>query len=231
MWDTVLPECREGEDTYAYSLDEILKMIELVPEPASTMIATAGFAGLRNGELRAFAVENYDGEAILVAKSAWRSQVRKAKTKASRAAVPVISQLAAKLDAHLVRSGSPTSGLMFPNRVGRPIGMQRIVDDVIRPALKGSGVEWRGWHALRRGLVTNLHELGVADKIIQVILRHSSVAVTQRCYIKTRDPLAAKGLRRLERKISHATNMQPEKGETQFSRGRDFRDRQAASFQ
>ncbi len=42
MWDTVLPECREGEDTYAYSLSEILTMLESVPEPAATMIAVAG---------------------------------------------------------------------------------------------------------------------------------------------------------------------------------------------
>lgn len=125
MWDTVLPECREGEDTYAYPLDEILKMIELVPEPASTMIAVAGFAALRSGELCALPVENYDGESILVAKSVWRSHMRKTKTKASRARVPVIAQLAAKLDAHLTRSGSPASGRMFPNSIGKSIGIQR----------------------------------------------------------------------------------------------------------
>ena len=34
-------------------------------------------------------------------------------------------------------------------------------------------------------LATNLHDLGVADKTIQAILRHSNVAVTQKCYIKT----------------------------------------------
>ena len=44
---------------------------------------------------------------------------------------------------------------------------------------------WHGWHAFRRGLATNLHRLGVPDKIIQAILRHSNVAVTQSCYIKT----------------------------------------------
>ena len=43
---------------------------------------------------------------------------------------------------------------------------------------------WRGWHAFRRGLATNLHALGIADKEIQAILRHSNIAVTQSCYIK-----------------------------------------------
>jgi len=112
---------------------------------------------------------------------------------------------------HLASMGSPPSGLMFPNSVGKPVGMQRIVADVIRPALVGSGVEWHGWHALRRGLATNLHELGVPDKIIQMILRHSNVGVTQSCYIKTTDPQAVEGMKKLEREISRATNMQPAK--------------------
>ena len=83
-----------------------------------------------------------------------------------------------------------------------------MVAKVIRPALDGSGIEWHGWHALRRGLASNLHELGVQDKVIQAILRHSDLATTQRCYIKTTDQQAFKGMRKLERKITHATNMQ-----------------------
>ena len=45
--------------------------------------------------------------------------------------------------------------------------------------------QWSGWHAFRRGLASNLNRLGVDDSVIQRILRHSNVAVTQRCYIKT----------------------------------------------
>ncbi|WP_148210221.1 tyrosine-type recombinase/integrase [Candidatus Korobacter versatilis] len=198
MWDTVIPECREGEETYAYSLHEILRMLELVPEPAASMIAVAGFGGLRSGEIRGLLVEHYNHDSIFVAQSAWRSQVKKVKTKASKAPVPVVSQLAARIDAHLKTMGSPASGFMFPNAVGKPIGMQRVADEVIRPALKGSGIEWHGWHALRRGLATNLHGLEVPDKITQMILRHSSVSVTQSCYIKTVDSQAVKAMRKLE---------------------------------
>ena len=32
--------------------------------------------------------------------------------------------------------------------------------------------KWRGWHAARRGLGTNLYALGVPEKVIQDILRH-----------------------------------------------------------
>jgi integrase len=50
------------------------------------------------------------------------------------------------------------------------------------------------WMA-RRGLGTNLYRLGVPDKVIQAILRHSNVNVTLGYYIKpqTHDVIAAMG--------------------------------------
>ena len=45
-------------------------------------------------------------------------------------------------------------------------------------------VRWHGWHAFRRGLATNLHEMGIPDRHIQDILRHSDVSVTRKAYIK-----------------------------------------------
>jgi integrase len=55
--------------------------------------------------------------------------------------------------------------------------------------------EWHGWHAARRGLGTNLYRLGVPDKVIQAILRHSNVNITLGYYIKpqTDDVIAAMG--------------------------------------
>ena len=44
--------------------------------------------------------------------------------------------------------------------------------------------QWRGWHAFRRGLSTRLHDMGKDDHTIKMILRHSSVQVTQQSYIK-----------------------------------------------
>jgi integrase len=44
---------------------------------------------------------------------------------------------------------------------------------------------WHGWHAFRRGLATNLHGLGVDDKTIQAILRHSNIGLTMNVYVKS----------------------------------------------
>jgi integrase len=59
----------------------------------------------------------------------------------------------------------------------------------------------------RRGLATNLHRLRVSDKTIQRILRHSNVAVTQGCYIKTVDCEVTPAMQRFERSLEYAPNM------------------------
>ena len=86
---------------------------------------------------------------------------------------------------------------MFLSPVGKPVNLDALVVDVIVPLLNEVGIKWRGWHGFRRGLATNLHQLGIADKTIQRILRHANVAVTQNCYIKTARPDAVEAMKRL----------------------------------
>jgi integrase len=52
------------------------------------------------------------------------------------------------------------------------------------PILNAIGVPWRGWHAFRRGLATNLSRLGIAPKVIQAILRHSKLDITMNIYVQ-----------------------------------------------
>lgn len=69
---------------------------------------------------------------------------------------------------------------------------------MIQPVLVVNKLQWHGWHAFRRGLATNLHRLGVDDKTIQVIMRHSSVQTTREIYIKGVSSDAAAAMERLE---------------------------------
>ncbi len=71
----------------------------------------------------------------------------------------------------------------------------------MKNVLTKAGVEWVGWHGFRRGLASNLNRLGVDDSVIQAILRHSDVSVTQRCYIKTVPPDAVAAMRQLSAKV------------------------------
>lgn len=96
---------------------------------------------------------------------------------------------------------------MFPNDAGKPTDLNNLVNRVIVPNLNRCAdcrrgkdehapadhefklderlPKWRGWHAARRGLGTNLYRLGVPEKTIQAILRHANVSTTARYYIKT----------------------------------------------
>lgn len=68
---TSLPQSRRPEEAYAYSLEEVLTMIDALPETAATMVAAAAYTGARRGELRGAFWENYrDGE-LLIARSVW----------------------------------------------------------------------------------------------------------------------------------------------------------------
>jgi len=70
-------------------------------------------------------------------------------------------------------------------------------------------IPWHGWHAFRRGLATNLHRLGVSDKVMQQILRHANVTTTMNIYVKTVSADAANAMRALETMCK--TAVQPER--------------------
>lgn len=97
---------------------------------------------------------------------------------------------------------------MFPTSVGTPLAPNNVLRRDILPALKLNGISWHGWHGFRRGLATNLNRLGVPDKIIQRILRHSDVAVTQAAYIKPEDKDSRAAMEKFENSLN-ATQLPP----------------------
>jgi integrase len=192
------PGAPEGAETYAYSLEEVTRLLLYLPQPAYTIAAVAAFSGLRRSELAGLLWENYNGSEIWVTRSVWEGHVNEPKTRKSKAPVPVIAPLAKILDAYRAQCGNPSSGVMFASGKGTPLNLNNVLNRAVLPVLRKAGIAWHGWHAFRRGLATNLHRLGVQDKVVQSILRHSNVAVTQACYIKTVDADSAAAMKLLE---------------------------------
>ncbi len=207
--DVEIPNARPAGETYAYSLEEEAQMLAILPEPAATVVAAAAFTGARKGEIRGFTWENYNGSEIRVEKSIWRSYQGEPKRPKSKAAIPVIAQLKLLFDRHWERRGKPRAGFIFSNELGDPMNLEALAVDVIRPALEKANLKWNGWHAFRRGLATNLHRLGVSDKVIQQILRHANVTTTMNIYVKTVSADATKAMKALETMC--ATTVQPER--------------------
>jgi integrase len=206
--DVEIPNARPAIETYAYSLEEEAQMLAILPEPAATVVAAAAFTGARKGEIRGFTWENYNGSEIRVEKSVWRGHLGEPKRPKSKGAIPVIARLKLLLDRHWERCGKPRTGFIFSNEVGNSMNLEALAFNVIRPALERVNLKWHGWHAFRRGLATNLHRLGVSDKVIQQILRHANVTTTMNIYVKTVSVDAANAMRALETVC--ATNVQSE---------------------
>src|SRR5712692_5456586 len=220
----VNPKAAEPQETYAYTLEEIQRILALLTEPAATAFAVAAFMGLRHGEIQGLLWENYrDGE-LYVSRSIWNGRVSDPKTRKGRAPIPVIRQLADRLEMHRLRSGNPLAGPIFANSLGKALSLGSVVNRVILPAVNrceacGSTErdhqkadhpyrrdaripEWQGWHAARRGLGSNLYRLGVPDMVIQRILRHANVSTTATYYIKTAANDVRKAMTTLEKRIT-----------------------------
>jgi len=230
---------KHGRKRLAYSLDEILRHLELftsdpiiVPQPLPRKRKTAritrrrtgikaevhvagisadhrrhrlrvtAFAALRKGEIRGLWWDDDRGEALAICRSVWNTTVKSTKTEEDvddPGLVPIIRPLRLLLDA--IRPETAV-GFIFPNRCGGALDLDNIADRVLKPVLEANGMQWKGWQAYRRGLATNLKELGVEDTTIQCILRHEDVSTTQRFYIKTAPRVAQEAMRQLEEKIA-----------------------------
>jgi integrase len=221
--DTAInPGAAEPQETYAYSLEEIQSILARLPEPAGTAFAIAAFMGLRYGEIRGLLWENFHDEEMHVTRSIWNGRITDPKTRKGRAPVPVIRQLAERLEMHRLRCGNPQTGPIFANRLGtnryilpslnrcercgKPESTHQNANHDYRR--DDSIPEWHGWHAARRGLGSNLYRLGVPDMVIQRILRHANVSTTATYYIKTAAADVRSAMTKLENHIAEAAQNQ-----------------------
>jgi len=217
------PNAAEPKETYAYSLDEVQTILSLLPEPAATAFAVAAFMGLRHGEIQGLLWENYRGDEMHISQSIWNGHITAPKTRKGRAPVPIIKQLADRLELHRLRCGNPQTGPIFANTAGMPLCMNNLLARVILPSLNRCEFcreaevkhrtanhkysrdsrypEWRGWHSARRGLGSNLYRLGVPDMVIQRILRHANVNTTATYYIKTAADDVRSAMAKLEENV------------------------------
>lgn len=194
MRETVLPRGKRMVSGRAYTLEELGTMLEILDEPARTVILTAALTGMRASEIRGLKWEDFDGETIRVQRSVWKTHVGTTKTADSEAPIPVIPVLADVLCRHKQSSLGP---YIFSGGTGPPLNLGNFSRRTIQPKLRKAGIKFTGFHGFRRGLATTLNGLGVDDGVIQKILRHSSVEVTRKHYIKVTTPQTNEAMKKL----------------------------------
>lgn len=202
--ETRNPRRRNVAQTSAYDLATVQAILNALPLTTKAVCAVAAFAGLRRGEIFGLQWQDWKEGVLHVNRQVafdekGRMIVQEPKTTASKNAVSVIPALAEILQelknsvkhsegcwmfpAEFVRGGEHT--LTLKDALGRtPLSPANFVRDQVETILEKAKISWRGFHAFRRGLATNLHALGVQDIDIQQILRHSDVTVTRASYIK-----------------------------------------------
>src|SRR5260370_11913458 len=118
-------------------------MLNVLSEPAATIVATEAVTGCREGELAGLLWEAYEvapdenllGQ-ICVTRSIWRGLIGEPKTEKSKAPVPVIPQLAERLAAHRKACGNPATGPIFANGSGKPLSLDWFCWTYMRDVLK-----------------------------------------------------------------------------------------------
>lgn len=142
----------DHRENAAYSLSEVRQFLTLFSGQTKATIGIMAFLGLRAPEAEALEPSDFDGENMRIH--------RETKTW-NDVCIPVIAPLKRLL----------------------PLWTEKINLDreehLIKKRLEGTSLKWKGWYGFRRGLATNLYEVGVPVETAAMILRNSREVCAQ----------------------------------------------------
>jgi integrase len=160
-----------------------------LPLRQKTMVLLAVTTGLRTSELFALQWKDVDFEAkqIHVNRSIVQNVIGICKTESSQKPVPVHEHLLEALRQwRAVTPYRASESWVFASRLNQgrwPYLAQEIMRRHIRPAARRLGIAKRiGWHTFRHTYSTLLRSTGAELKIMQELLRHSTIRVTLDTY-------------------------------------------------
>jgi integrase len=196
MADTEIPRGKPNGKTHAYSLKEIETMLGVLSGSARVAVTVGAWTGLSLAELRGLKWEDINGDHLTVRRTYWHQIEGPTKTEARANAVHLLPVVRDALTEH--RKNNPHTIYVFEGPKETPLDLATLGSKHIKTALEGTGVEWHGFHALRRGLGTRLFANGERIEIVSAILRHSSVHVTREHYVKTLSESIVNAMENLE---------------------------------
>jgi len=170
---------RPMQPVTAAELEQLLKASEW---PWRALWAILGYAGLRIGEGLGLQWTDIDLAAgrLTIARAAADGKLVIPKTRGSAAEIPVLAPLEAVLADYRPAWRMNTAGLLFATRCSTPYRADDVRRRVWYPLLERLGLARRGFHQLRHGLPQQLFDLGLSADVVQRVMRHGSLAVTNR---------------------------------------------------
>ncbi|HXN52168.1 MAG TPA: tyrosine-type recombinase/integrase [Candidatus Acidoferrum sp.] len=199
LQDAMLPKKAVGpEETHAATPDEVLAILDAIENAqladreidtisrlkAQAAVALCYFSGLRPGEARGVQWSDFDGKRLMIRRSVWGTHVTAPKTVGSVKPVPVIEPLRVLLSELCEADGNPADGHILRGPSGKPLNLANVARRVVIPLLKAKKLEWHGWYQFRRGVATAIAGLSKDPLAAKGLLRHASLATTDRHYLK-----------------------------------------------
>jgi len=176
--DLRLPAVRGTRDRIAAPA-EAAALIAAVPEQDRATWATAFYAGLRLGELRALRVEDVDLAAgVIRVERAWDPKVGPVapKSRAGRRQVPIPAVLRDELVEHRMRLGRD-DGLIFGRSAERPFADATVRTRAVR-VWEAAELDAIGLHEARHTFASLMIAAGVNVKAISTFMGHANISIT-----------------------------------------------------
>jgi integrase len=199
----VLGKSKPVEETEHYTLDEIENIISALVEhvDCQLIMALCFFLGLRKGEIQGLQWGDVDLDAgwLHIRRAVTRRIVGTPKTKKSIRSLPLIQPVKGLLLLWRAKC-KPEQVWVFQTERRTPIELKDTATRVIRPALVKAELEWKGFHAGRRGLGTALRALTGNSTAGRDVLGHEDEGVTKDHYEGALPEVALGALKLLEAK-------------------------------
>jgi integrase len=179
--DLELPKARPRE-VEIVSPEDAARLLAALPEEDRPLWATALYAGLRYGELRALRWGALDFAAGTIAvRESWDPKEGSItpKSRASRRVTPMPGLLRDLLLQHRLRRGEPPADvLVFGEGTDKPFGLDRLYWNADRAWKKAKLKKRLRLHQARHTYASFMIAAGVNPKALSAFMGHSSITVT-----------------------------------------------------
>jgi integrase len=199
----VLGKSKDNEETKHYTLEEIENIISALVDhvDCQLVMALAFFLGLRKGEIQGLQWGDIEAEWLHVRRNITRGHVTTPKTKKSVRSLPLIQPVKGLL--LLWRAKCKSEQLwLFQNERRTAQDLDALAARFIKPTLTKEKLEWKAFHAGRRGLGTVLRKITGNSTAGRDVLGHEDEEVTKDHYEGKLPEVALMGLKMLEAKTT-----------------------------
>ena len=195
----VLGKTKSNGETKHYTLEEIENIISALVDhvDCQLIMALTFFLGLRKGEIAGLQWSDIDGDYIHVRRAITRGHITTPKTKRSVRSLPLIQPVRGLLTLWRAKCGKTDGGDWVFQR-----NLMTLARKTIRPILTKEKLEWKGFHAGRRGLGTVLREITGNSTAGRDMLGHEDEGVTKDHYEGKLPEVALEAMKLLEAKAT-----------------------------